>query len=453
MKRICRNMILPAALTVLLAVGQSTAMAQPVQASRPMTLRDAVTLALQQNLQVRFAAFEVAIARAQLEQAKAGKAVQVTGSASYTRINERAPTTVTVGPVPPFLPTAVTVQIPPPAVDNWDLRVSLQYPLFTGGRLEAQIALAEANVRGAEATLQRTAQQVLFQVKQAYYQLLLAEATRKAAERILAQAEENVRVARVRVQAGVAPQFDALQAEVNLANARQGVVRAHNGVLLARQTLAALLNLPLDTPLEPQEELAIIPVTSTLEELVSRALRERPELAELSARRAAAEAGLELAKSGARPNLALQGAYFVGGTSPESLSVNWSVTLAVTLNLFDGGLTRARIREAEERLRQLQVAESQQRQAIELEVRQSYLMVQSALAELEASEKAVEQAREALRIANVRYQAGVSPQLEVISAQAALAQAEANRVQALFSYNLALAQLERAVGGPVVRSP
>ena len=449
MKRICRTTILPAVLTVLLAVGQSTAIAQPVHASRPMTLRDAVTLALQQNLQVRFAAFEVAIARAQLEQAKAGKAVQVTGSASYTRINERAPTTISVS----LGGTPVTVQIPPPAVDNWDLRVSLQYPLFTGGRLEAQIALAEASVRGAEATLQRTVQQVLFQVKQAYYQLLLAEATRKAAERILAQAEENVRVARVRVQAGVAPQFDALQAEVHLANARQGVVRAHNGVILARQTLAALLNLPLDTPLEPQEELAIIPVTSTLEELVSRALRERPELAELSARRAAAEAGLELAKSGARPNLALQGAYSVGGTSPTSLSANWSVTLAVTLNLFDGGLTRARIREAEERLRQLQVAESQQRQAIELEVRQSYLMVQSALAELEASGKAVEQAREALRIANVRYQAGVSPQLEVISSQAALAQAEANRVQALFNYNLALAQLERAVGGPVTRSP
>lgn len=435
MTRSARGILLPIVLTSLLVLLSPWAWAQQAQQPRPITLKEAMALALQQNLQVRFAAFEVAIARAQLEQAKAGKAVQVTGSASYTRINERAPTTDTVGPAP---------------VDTGDFRVSVQYPLFTGGRLEAQIALAEANVKGAEATLQRTVQQVLFQVKQAYYQLLLAQANKRAAERILAQAEENLRVARVRVQAGVAPQFDALQAEVNLANARQGLVRARNGVALAQQSLAALLNLSLDTLLEPQEELSITPIPGPLEELIQRAMRQRPELAELAARRAVAEASLELVKSGARPNLALQGAYFLSGTSLESLSANWSVTLALTLNLFDGGLTRARIREAEERLRQLQVAEAQQRQAIELEVRQSYLMVQSALAELEASGKAVEQAQEALRIANVRYQAGVSPQLEVISAQAALAQAEANRVQALFNYNLAMAQLERATGGPVV---
>ncbi|MDR5695294.1 MAG: TolC family protein [Armatimonadota bacterium] len=443
MMRISRGILSLVILPVLLISSVLPAQAQQGQTPRPITLKDALALALQQNLQVRFAAFEVAIARAQLEQAKAGKAVQVTGSASYTRINERAPTTISVtsGGM------SITVQLPPPPVDTGELRVSLQYPLFTGGRLEAQIALAEANVKGAEATLQRTVQQVLFQVKQAYYQLLLARASRRAAERILAQAEENLRVARVRVQAGVAPQFDVLQAEVNLANARQGVVRALNSMVLARQALAALLNIPLDTLLEPQDELGITPFSVPLEELINRALRQRPELAELSARRAAAEAALELARSGARPNLALQGAYFLSGTSLQNLTSNWQVILALTLNLFDGGLTKARIQEAEERLRQLQVAESQQRQAIELEVRQSYLTLQSAVAELEASGKAVEQALEALRIANVRYQAGVSAQLEVIAAQAALAQAEVNRVQALFNYNLALAQLERAVGG------
>ncbi len=443
MMRISRGILSLVILPVLLISSVLPAQAQQGQTPRPITLKDALALALQQNLQVRFAAFEVAIARAQLEQAKAGKAVQVTGSASYTRINERAPTTISVTSGG----TSITVQLPPPPVDTGELRVSLQYPLFTGGRLEAQIALAEANVKGAEATLQRTVQQVLFQVKQAYYQLLLARASRRAAERILAQAEENLRVARVRVQAGVAPQFDVLQAEVNLANARQGVVRALNSMALARQALAALLNIPLDTLLEPQDELGITPFSVPLEELINRALRQRPELAELSARRAAAEAALELARSGARPNLALQGAYFLSGTSLQNLTTNWQVILALTLNLFDGGLTKARIQEAEERLRQLQVAESQQRQAIELEVRQSYLTLQSAVAELEASGKAVEQALEALRIANVRYQAGVSAQLEVIAAQAALAQAEVNRVQALFNYNLALAQLERAVGG------
>ncbi|MGH8629946.1 MAG: TolC family protein, partial [Burkholderiales bacterium] len=102
--------------------------------------------------------------------------------------------------------------------------------------------------------------------------------------------------------------------------------------------------------------------------------------------------------------------------------------------------------EAQLRLQQLQATELQQKQLVELEVRQAFLNLQSAAEELAGADALVAQAQEALRIANVRFQSGVGTNLEVLNAQTSASQAEASRVQALFNYNLARATLERAVG-------
>ncbi len=121
----------------------------------------------------------------------------------------------------------------------------------------------------------------------------------------------------------------------------------------------------------------------------------------------------------------------------------------MTFPIFDGGVTAQKIKEAELRLEQLKLVEAQLRQGIELQVRQAALNLGAAGEELATAGKTIEQAREALRLAQVRFREGVGTNLEVIVAQAALSQADAARVQALFSYNTARAQLERAVGGPV----
>jgi outer membrane protein len=433
-------------LTLLLLAAPAAAQTPTPSAPRPLGLAEAIATALQQNQQLRVAAFEVAIARAQLAQARAATSPQLNGQASVTRTKEAEATTIA------FLAHGVlhTIVIPPASPTLYDARVALQYPLYTGGRLEAQIALAEANVRGAEATLERIKLQIVFAARQAYFQLQLAESGLEVAERSVAQATENLRVARARVAAGASPRFDEVQAEVALANALQSRVRARNAIAQAMQALAGVLNLPLTTALRPTDPLTVRPVRETAEALVARAAQARPEFAELAARQAAAQAGLELAQSGARPNVALQasgaysntGGFFAGSTGTTS----WSVTLAATLSLFDGGLTRERVREAQLRLEQLRAMEAQQKQSVELEVRQAVLNLQSAAEELAGADALIAQAQEALRIANVRFQSGVGTNLEVLNAQTAASQAEAAKAQALFNYNLARATLERAVG-------
>jgi len=442
--RLLRSTALLTLLTVAAVGGPAGAQPQP-PAPRPFSLMEAVLLALQQNMQLRVAAFEVAIARAQLAQARGARGPQVSAQGSYTRTQEQGPTVITLGGIP--------VVIPPPSPNLYDVRLLMQYPLYTGGSLEAQIALAEANLRGAEATLERVKQSIVFSVRQAYFQVVLARSGLEVAERSVAQATENLRVARARVAAGASPRFDEVQAEVALASARQRQVRARNGMAQALQALAGLLNLPVNTPLTLTETFTVRPVRETADALVARSLQSRPEFAELAARQAAAAAGIALAQSGARPNLVLQagGSYSntTGLFAGQAGTASWSMTLAATMNLYDGGITRERIREAQLRLEQLRLMEAQQKLSVELEVRQAYLNLLSAAEELSGADALIAQAQEALRIANVRFQSGVGTTLEVLNAQTSASEAEAAKIQALFNYNLARATLERAVGAEV----
>jgi outer membrane protein TolC len=437
--------------SVILAVSETPVAAQSpgvTPSSRTVTQAEALTLALQQNQQLRVAAYEVTVARAQLAQASAGTAIQAGLQGSYTRTQDRGPTTITIPGPPP-----VTITLPPPSPNVYDARLVLQYPLASGGRVEAQVALAEANLRGAVATLERITQQIVFGVRQAYFSLLLAQAGLQTADRGAAQANENLRVAKARVVAGVSPRFDEVQAEVAVATARQAQVRARSGVAQAAQALNALLNLPLETPLTLTEPLAILPVESPLERLLARALEIRPELVEIRARQAAARAAMQVAESGGRLNLGLSGVYDYSNTGAfgpgTDLSSTWSITLAATLTVSDGGLTKERITEARQRLDQLKAAEAQQRQAIELDMRQAYLNLQSASEELVGADALLAQAAEALRLANVRFAAGVGTSLEVLSAQASSSQAETAKAQTQFTYSVARAALERATGEAV----
>jgi outer membrane protein len=418
------------------AAAQGAAQLQPSQ----LSLVDSLRLGLQQNQQLKVAAFEVAVARAQLAQARAGTAIQGNVQASYTRTEEASVTIPGGGPTLPLSPNL------------YDTRLLLQYPLYSGGRVEAQIAMAEANLKGAVATLERITQQLIFTIRQAYYQLLLAQAGLDSANHSVTQAAENLRVARARVASGVSSKFDEVQADVALATARQVQVRARNGVAQGMQALNGLLNLPLETPLTPTNPFVVSVVETPLDRLIARALETRPELAEVSARQAVAQAGIQLAESGARFNLGLSGVVSYGNTGfipTTDLSSMWSVTLAATLNVSDGGLTKDRIDEAKQRLEQLKATERSQRQAIELDVRQSFLNLQSAREELTGADALQAQAAEALRIANVRFAAGVGTSLEVLSAQASSSQAEVAKAQALFTYNVARAALVRAVGAEV----
>jgi len=418
--------IVIAVLSIALVGGLALpARAQP--GSRQVSVADVAAAVLQSNLQLRAAAFDVAVAQAQLAQARGARGPQAGLAGGYT-LNQQQP----FGLDP----------------NVYAMGVAITYPLSTGGSLEAQIALAEANLRGAQATYQRAKQQVVYAAEQTYLQGLLAFESMAAAQRAIDAATESLRVAQAKFSAGASARFDVLQAEVAAANAEQIKVQAQTGVANAQATLNAALNLSLDTPLELTGALMPQPGEATLADAIARALRDRPDLVALQSRIAAAQAGLDLARSGGQPIVSLGTGYALsnaGGLSPYAFG-NWSVSLNVVLSVFDGGVTQEKIRQAQFQLEQLKVRDAQTRQQVELEVRQAWLAAQRATGELTAATKAVEQGRESARLASARYQAGVGTSLELLSAQSGLAQAEQALASARYDQNAARIQLILATG-------
>jgi outer membrane protein TolC len=441
MRRVFLAMTIVAALA---GIASPPAAAQP--ATRRLSFADVAAGVLQNNLRLRASAFDVAVAEAQLAQARGARLPQVGVSGAYSRLGDQPGQSITIGNPFGAVPPTITFTLPPPDPVQFATRLTLNFPLYTGGRLESQIAMAQANLRGARAVFERTKQQTLFAARVSYLQVLLAQETVAAAERAQEQARESLRVAQARLQTGAVPQFDVLQAEVAAAGAEQAVVRAQTSVQTARTELLAALSVPQDVLVELTDDLAPQQVSGTLGDALALGLRERPETVEVASRLAAARAAIELAASGGRPGVSLGAAYDLTGTGATSSVGVWSVTLSVTLSVFDGGVTRERLREARLRLEQLSTLEAETKQRIEVEVRQAWLGLQQAAGELTPAARAVEQGREAARLAAVRYQAGVGTSLEVTSAQTALAQAEVSLATARFNHHLARNRLLLATG-------
>lgn len=417
-----------------------------------LTLADAVARGLQQSFQTRLAAIQVALSRAQLAQAQAQILPTVGLTAGYTAASTAGGTTPLSGTITipgagisnqPFVASVPVAGPPPP----WAFTLKLQYPLYTGNALQDQIAIAQANLRNAEAAFAAAANQVVLGARQAYYALEQVEGQVDAAARAVAASRENVRVAEDRVRVGTSPRFDLLQAQVQLAQSQLSLTQARANAVQAQRNLDAILGLPLTTVVAPVTPLGLPPAPPNEEALVAQALAQRPELVQARASIEAAQAAIDLAASGLRPNIAISGGPGITTSNPATNTpVVWSGTIELTLAIFDGGVTRAKIQQARQQLAQAQTNEAQLRQQIEQQVRAAYLGLESSGEQLRAQEAALASAREALRIASVRFEAGVGTQLDVVTALQNLASADFGVVQAEYNYNVALAQLDQAVG-------
>jgi len=415
----------------------------------------AITTGLQNSFQTRLAAFGVVIARAQLQQAVAQEAVTLSGTASFTAnsVSGGAPLTGTIsipGAVPaitnqPFTASGIGGLGTTPTTTVFAL--SLKYPLYTGGALEAQVAIAQANLALAEAQFTTAAQAVVLSVRQAYYAARATQANVEAAQRAVEASRENVRVTGARVRVGSSPQFDLLQAQVQLAQSEVALTQARTARATAQQTLAAALVVPLPTTFALETPTSLPRVPEDVNALIQQALQHRPEIAAALASERAAQAAIDLAASGLAPNITITGGPQIQTSDPTNRdTVNFTGAIVLTLAILDGGLTAGKVAAARASLAQSKVSEEQARQQVELDVRNAYLSLGSAADVLRSALAAQAAATEALRIANVRFQAGVGTQLEVVTAVQNSATADSNVIQGAFQYFVAAAQLDRAVG-------
>ncbi|GIV05158.1 MAG: transporter [Fimbriimonadales bacterium] len=421
--------VLSLTLTVSAAIG-----AQP---SEPLTLDEAIQIALRNNRAVQISARNLDKSRNAVREARGNALPQIQGNATYTRFDRVA--TARFGPQPIRLGN----------IENRTARITLTQVIDISGIVRTAVRAASVFVSISELEYERTRNDTILQVTQAYQGVARADEFVRVAEEALKNAQERLRLIRAQVDAGVAAQFDLLRAETAVAQAEQALLNARNQRELAVAALNNLLGRDLNTPVQVVKPTTLPPLQEAeLDALTQQAYQNRPEIL-------AAERGVELARvniqnarRGALPSIVLTGqADFNLNTSPfNPRRESYTGTIVLSAPIWDSGITRAREAQARDDLEIAQLRLQQAKEGVALEVRQAYLNLQDAQKRLAVAQKGLEQATEALRLARVRFEAGVSPQLEISDAELAFTQAQTNLVNAQFDYLDAYAALQRAIG-------
>ncbi|HXK20945.1 MAG TPA: TolC family protein [Polyangiaceae bacterium] len=242
------------------------------------------------------------------------------------------------------------------------------------------------------------------------------------------------------VQQGIRPEIDLAQAKTDLANARVTLINAQNGYLTAKAQLNQAMGIVQGTDYDVADEgIAPIPGEDGPEDaLLRQALAARPELVALQKQTKAAELTVSSVQGAYGPTLSGLGGVSEAGPALDALGLNWNIGLNLTWPIFEGGLTRAEVREARANVTVAQAQLTQAELAVRFQVEQARLSLRSAKAAIDAAQDARENAKERLRLAEGRYEQGVGSIIELDDAEVAALAAGAQLVQA--EYNLAAAR-------------
>lgn len=351
---------------------------------------------------------------------------------------------------PSFIPGQPAQRVKLDFTKNYQFSLNFSLPLFVGGRLLSGYKQAGYALQSIREGIRQSQQETVFNVKKGFYGLLLARRFVEVSAEAVGLAEKHWKNVRNLYDVGMASKFDLLRSEVQLANLKPQLIRAKNGLTAAELGLKTLLGLDLTTAVEFKGELSFQAVEVSLDENIVRALADRPEVNQLRFQRQMAAEMVAMAKASYLPTLAVGGAYNYWANNLNFSRGNWEsfyqVNLILSFPIFNGFVNSAKLGESRAVLKQLDYSRQGLAEMVKFEVRQAILALQQARESLLSQEKNVEQALEAVRIAELNYGEGLATNLDVSSVQVALSEARTNYTQALYDYAVALAALEKSVG-------
>lgn len=406
---------------------------------RTIAIEEAIELAYFNNPDLQAALLELEQSEATLAEARAAFSPIVTTSADVTARETDEQTTI-------FGSTGED------GIDTtFNASVQVQYDLFTSGQRIATVRAAEEQVRLSELEVDRRREELRLETTNLYYDLQESGEQIRINRSFVEEAQRNQRDNELRRQAGVGTRFDVLRADVQLANAQQDLIQSQAQQRIARRNLARLLNLPSTinvnaTPVPAPEnwEDTYERWGLTLEDSILLAFQGRVELEQQLAQREISTQQARAARAANRPQISLFANYIWSDLLDDS-SDDYNFGAQFNMVLADGGAARARARQQEANADIAEERFAETLDQIRFDVEQSYFTLRSNEENVRTARTAITQATTALELANLRLDAGVGTQLDVLTAQSELTQAEGNWVSAALGYNRALSSLQRAV--------
>ncbi|MCS6859043.1 MAG: TolC family protein [Abditibacteriales bacterium] len=391
-------------------------------AARPLTLDAAIAVALKNAPRLQAANYLTEAAKQRVNAARAGQATQWEGVGGY----ELAP----------------RYQVP----QGFTARVALKKTLYDGGQTKALVQQAEADVHSHQAQYAAAQLDVILAVKQAFYDVLYYQQLARLKREAVAQAEGYVALAKGLFEKGQVPERDIVQAQAVLALAQAEVESAEGLVKAAQADLRSAMGLAWDAPLEITGALSPPEPLPDVQTFIEQAMRQHPALQQAQAEVTAAEAAVRVAESQRKPVVALR---TTGGVQERALPPKRGLFLfdaTVRIPLRDGGQRKAARAEAQAHLAHAAATLEQIKRDLERKVIQAWHLAQAAQRKVESATHALLPAQENLRLAEAQYHAGVGTLLGIKDAQLDWLKALHNRIEAIYAYRQAEAQLYHAAG-------
>ena len=412
-------------------------------------LSQTIEAALKANLELQRSKVEVAAATA----ARSARATEFfpTLNARYGYIHRDDPTTQTLGT------GAGTVDVLTNPKHEYNFVTSFSQPIFTGFALYNQYKIADLGLDVAEFTERLTRQNVILDAKNAYYLILKAQKLLEVADDTVELINSQKDVAENMYQVGMSPLNDLLQSQVQLANAKQAFITAKNNLDLTKAQFNTLLRRPVNSAVKVVDILDFTPWEHDIDYCLALAeeLRLEIEVADLQVQ--IAEKDYKLFQKDYFPMVNLTGNWTRRGTDWQVDGGRgigdkdfWDIRATASWDFWQWGRTSYGVKEKLSRLSQTKLRKQQILDNIDLEVKQAYLKTQEAQQNITTIEKAIEQAKENLRITEERYKEQVSTTTDVLVAQTLLTETMTNYYNALYDFKIAKAILYRALGQEIL---
>lgn len=413
-----------------------------------ITLKESIEEALKKSATLHSTKEGVLIAEAQRREAFSAFLPSFSTSYSYKHLNE----------APEFtLPIVVELGLTPLATqagtkDNYNWTVEVRQPLFAGGGILSNYQANRIGLDAARQEEQTVVQELVLEVQTAYLNIIKAEKLREVALQSLERLTAHRDMTRHFYEVGMVPRNDLLFAEVELANGRQELLRAENGIAMAKAKFNTLLRRSMDKPVVVEDILAYKPYDKDFNDCLKTALERRTEIKTYSLKLEQAGKAVQVARSEYYPSVNFVGNYSrygdkprLGGTSYQDAE-SWYVMTVATWNFWEWGRTKNRVEASLSRERQVNDALENIRDQIALELKNAWLLLKEAEEQISVTRQAVVQAEENYRISSERYREQVATATDVIDAQTLLTRANSDATLALSNYQTQLARLKRAMG-------
>ncbi len=322
---------------------------------------------------------------------------------------------------------------------------SLSQMIYDFGRTPTDVKTKKFDLESSKLDMDSTVTTVSNNVKSTYYDVLKTKKSRDVNIEAVKQYKQHLEQAEALFSAGKKPKYDVTKAELDLSNAKLKLITAENDLKIAQVKLNNAMGIDEPPIYTIEDNLSFVEYSITLEDALARAFQNRPDLKSLIAQRDAAATAVERAKKEYLPSINGKAGYsFVGSEYP--LGQGWNAGVAVTMNIFEGNMTKNKVEESIAKVRSIEATIGSKRLDILLDIKQAYLYLLKAKEAIANTEIQVKQGTENLELANLRYNAGLAEPIEVTDAAVSYSQAKLSNISALYEYKVAQAYIEKAMG-------